>query len=104
MVPLCQVGHTDKSGQCALVHAALKGHTEIINILLGQDWGSESLPDSEQHHSNENGTGKAQAAQQALTAAGSLGHSQVQFTPNGKMFMKYEDSSLLVRVHALKDL
>lgn len=62
------MGHTDKNGQCALVHAALKGHTDIISLLLGQDWGPES----------EGVTAKAQAVQQAVTAAASLGHTQVQ--------------------------
>uniref|UniRef100_A0A672Y919 Tetratricopeptide repeat, ankyrin repeat and coiled-coil containing 1a n=1 Tax=Sphaeramia orbicularis TaxID=375764 RepID=A0A672Y919_9TELE len=72
-----KVGHADKNGQCALVHAGLKGHTEIINILLGQDWGSENPADPQQPHGNENVTGKTQAAQQAVTAAASVGHTQV---------------------------
>lgn len=76
--PLCQVGHADKSGQCALVHAGLKGHTEIIHILLGQEWGPETPTDPQQHQSNENVTGKKQAVQQAITAAASVGHTQVQ--------------------------
>lgn len=71
------MGHADKNGQCALVHAGLKGHAEIINILLGQDWGAEIPTDPQQHHSNESVTGKIQAAQQALTAAASVGHIQV---------------------------
>lgn len=78
--PLCQVGHADKSGQCALVHAGLKGHAEIINILLGQDWGAEMATDPQQHHSNESVTGKTQAAQQAVTAAASVGHTQVRIS------------------------
>lgn len=72
------MGHADKSSQCALVHAALKGHAEIITILLGQDWGAEIPTDPQQHHSDETVTGKAQAAQQALTAAASVGHTQVR--------------------------
>uniref|UniRef100_A0AAQ5XTX7 Tetratricopeptide repeat, ankyrin repeat and coiled-coil containing 1a n=1 Tax=Amphiprion ocellaris TaxID=80972 RepID=A0AAQ5XTX7_AMPOC len=72
-----KVGHADKNGQCALVHAGLKGHAEIINILLGQDWGAEIPTDPQQHHSNESVTGKTQAAQQAVTAAASVGHTQV---------------------------
>lgn len=79
--PLCQVGHADKSSQCALVHAGLKGHAEIINILLGQDWGAAETPtDPQQHHSNEAVTGKTQAVQQAVTAAASVGHTQVCIT------------------------
>uniref|UniRef100_A0A7N6FGS4 Tetratricopeptide repeat, ankyrin repeat and coiled-coil containing 1a n=1 Tax=Anabas testudineus TaxID=64144 RepID=A0A7N6FGS4_ANATE len=72
-----KVGHADKSGHCALVHATLKGHSEIINILLGQDWGAEVPTDPQQQHSNEAVTGKTQAAQQAMTAAASVGHTQV---------------------------
>uniref|UniRef100_A0A672ILC8 TANC1/2-like winged helix domain-containing protein n=1 Tax=Salarias fasciatus TaxID=181472 RepID=A0A672ILC8_SALFA len=73
-----KVGHADKNGQCALVHAGLKGHTEIISILLGQDWGAEPPTDPQQHHGSETGTGKTQAAQQAVTAAASVGHTQVR--------------------------
>ncbi|MEQ2161520.1 hypothetical protein GOODEAATRI_010400, partial [Goodea atripinnis] len=75
--PLCQVGNADKSGQCALVHAGLKGHAEIIIILLGQDWGADIPADPQQQHGNETATGKTQAAQQAVTAAASVGHMQV---------------------------
>lgn len=71
------MSHADKSGQCALVHAGLKGHVEIINILLGQDWGEEIPTDPQQHHSGETVTGKTQAAQQAATAAAGVGHTQV---------------------------
>lgn len=78
--PLCQVGHADKSGQCALVHAGLKGHAEIIDILLGQDWGPEITADLQQHHGNEAVTGKTQAAQQTVTAAASVGHVQVRIS------------------------
>lgn len=77
------MGHADKNGQCALVHAALKGHAEIISILLGQDWGTEITSDPLQHHGNQNGTLKTQAVQQALTAAASLGHTQASVTPGG---------------------
>lgn len=73
------MGHADKNGQCALVHAGLKGHAEIINILLGQDWGAEIPTDPQPHHGNESVTGKKQAAQQAVTAAASVGHMQVRF-------------------------
>lgn len=72
------MGRADKNGQCALVHAALKGHADIISLLLGQDWGAEPPTDPPQHHGSESVTGKAQAVQQAVTAAASLGHTQVQ--------------------------
>lgn len=81
---LCQVGHTDKNGQCALVHAALKGHAEIIHTLLGQDWGTEITSDPQQHPTNQNGTPKTQAVQQALTAAASLGHTQARISAEGE--------------------
>lgn len=73
-----QVGHTDKNGQCALVHAALKGHAEIIHTLLGQDWGTEITSDPQLHPNNQNVTLKTQGVQQALTAAASLGHTQAR--------------------------
>lgn len=75
------MGHTDKNGQCALVHAALKGHADIINILLGQDWGTEITGDPQQHPNDQNVTLKTQAVQQALTAAASLGHTQACISP-----------------------
>ncbi|TMS12813.1 Protein TANC1 [Larimichthys crocea] len=90
-----KVGHADKNGQCALVHAGLKGHAEIINILLGQDWGAEIPTDPQQHHSNESVTGKIQAAQQALTAAASVGHIQVV-----KSLLDLKDEQLSVQMDA----
>lgn len=78
----CQVGQADKNGQCALLHGALKGHTEIIGILLGQDWGPENAADPPQHQTT---TGKKQAVQQAVTAAASVGHTQVHHTDD-KLF------------------
>uniref|UniRef100_UPI0037E84B24 protein TANC1-like n=1 Tax=Semicossyphus pulcher TaxID=241346 RepID=UPI0037E84B24 len=91
-----KVGHADKSSQCALVHAGLKGHTEIIHILLGQDWGTEIPTDPpQQHHSNETVTGKALAAQQAVTAAASVGHTQVV-----KSLLDLKDEQLAVQMDA----
>ncbi|TKS69666.1 Protein TANC2 [Collichthys lucidus] len=90
-----KVGHADKNGQCALVHAGLKGHAEIINILLGHDWGAEIPTDPQQHHSNESVTGKIQAAQQALTAAASVGHIQVV-----KSLLDLKDEQLSVQMDA----
>ncbi|KAM9409991.1 protein TANC1-like [Pholidichthys leucotaenia] len=88
-----KVNHTDKSGQCALVHSGLKGHAEIINILLGQDWGTETPADPQQHHGNETVTGKTQAAQQAATAAASVGHMQVV-----KSLLDLKDEQLAVQM------
>uniref|UniRef100_A0A7N6BVX5 Tetratricopeptide repeat, ankyrin repeat and coiled-coil containing 1a n=1 Tax=Anabas testudineus TaxID=64144 RepID=A0A7N6BVX5_ANATE len=90
-----KVGHADKSGHCALVHATLKGHSEIINILLGQDWGAEVPTDPQQQHSNEAVTGKTQAAQQAMTAAASVGHTQVV-----KSILDLKDEQLAVQMDA----
>uniref|UniRef100_A0A3B5KX80 Tetratricopeptide repeat, ankyrin repeat and coiled-coil containing 1a n=1 Tax=Xiphophorus couchianus TaxID=32473 RepID=A0A3B5KX80_9TELE len=90
-----KVGHADKSGQCALVHAGLKGHAEITGILLGQDWGADIPADPQQQHGNETTTGKTQAAQQAVTAAASVGHTQVV-----KSFLDLKDEQLAVQMDA----
>ncbi|XP_028999873.1 protein TANC1-like isoform X2 [Betta splendens] len=90
-----KVGRTDRSGQCALVHAALRGHPEIINILLGQDWGPEIPADPQQHHSSDAVIGKTQAAQQAVTAAASVGHTQVV-----KSILDLKDEQLAVQMDA----
>ncbi|XP_069381771.1 protein TANC1-like [Paralichthys olivaceus] len=90
-----KVGHADKNGQCALVHAGLKGHAEIINILLGQDWGAESNADPQQPNSSETETGRTQAAQQAVTAAASVGHTQVV-----RSLLDLKDEQLAVQMDA----
>lgn len=64
--------HVDKSGQCALVHAALRGHTEIIQYLLELEWIAEGL--------QQDCSLKNKALQQALIAASSMGHTQVRLT------------------------
>ncbi|XP_019742428.1 protein TANC1-like [Hippocampus comes] len=87
-----KVGQADKNGQCALLHGALKGHTEIIGILLGQDWGPENAVDPQQHQIT---TGKKQAVQQAVTAAASVGHTQVV-----KSLLDLEDEQLAVQMDA----
>lgn len=67
--PASQVDHLDKKGQCALVHSALRGHSDILQYLLNCEW-STGPP--------QPGTlRKSQALQQALTAAASMGHSSV---------------------------
>ena len=86
-----QLQHTDKSGQCALVHAALKGHAEVLRILLQQAGGTqhppgppaETVPQAETSPQKESSggagvDGRKQAAQQALTAASGAGHTQVR--------------------------
>ncbi|XP_078537826.1 protein TANC1 isoform X1 [Lissotriton helveticus] len=64
-----RVDHLDKKGQCALVHCALKGHCSILEYLLNNEW---PVPCRQQ-----NSVRKTYALQQALTAAASMGHSQV---------------------------
>uniref|UniRef100_A0A3B4V4V6 Tetratricopeptide repeat, ankyrin repeat and coiled-coil containing 1 n=1 Tax=Seriola dumerili TaxID=41447 RepID=A0A3B4V4V6_SERDU len=66
---VCQVDHVDKSGQCALVHAALRGHPEIIQYLLELEWSAEGQ--------QQDCALKNKALQQALIAASSMGHTQV---------------------------
>ena len=63
----------DKSGQCALVHAALRGHAEVLQYLLELDWG----PGEQQGPGGQ----KGKALQQALVAAASMGHTQVSEAP-----------------------
>ncbi|KAM3876900.1 protein TANC1-like [Diretmus argenteus] len=88
-----KVDHVDKSGQCALVHAGLKGHTEIIHILLGQDWGPETPTDPQHQPGTESVTGKSQAVQRVLTAASSVGHTQVV-----KSLLDLNDEQLVVQM------
>lgn len=67
-----QVDHVDKSGQCTLVHAALRGHPEIIQYLLELEWSAEGQ--------QQDCALKNKALQQALIAASSMGHTQVRLT------------------------
>lgn len=60
----------DKSGQSALVHAALRGHPEIIQYLLELEWSAEGQ--------QQDCALKNKALQQAFIAASSMGHTQVQ--------------------------
>uniref|UniRef100_A0A8C2XGK5 Tetratricopeptide repeat, ankyrin repeat and coiled-coil containing 1 n=1 Tax=Cyclopterus lumpus TaxID=8103 RepID=A0A8C2XGK5_CYCLU len=64
-----KVDHVDKSGQCALVHAALRGHPDIIQYLLELEWSAEGQ--------QQDCALKNKALQQALIAASSMGHTQV---------------------------
>ncbi|XP_077569263.1 protein TANC1-like [Stigmatopora nigra] len=87
-----QVGRTDKNGQCALVHGALKGHVDIVDILLGQDWGPESPAHGQRPRVV---AGKKQAVQQAVTAASSVGHAQVV-----KRLLDLEEQDVAVQMDA----
>lgn len=66
-----QVGHVDNSGRCVLVHAAQRGHIEVLcHLLRNADWSCTSC-------CSQKVASKDQAVQQALTAAASMGHSEV---------------------------
>lgn len=60
----------DKNGQCALVHAALRGHLEVVKFLIQCDWTMASQ--------QQGVFKKSQAIQQALIAAASMGYTEVR--------------------------
>ncbi|XP_077129008.1 protein TANC1 isoform X2 [Ranitomeya variabilis] len=64
-----KVDHIDKKGQSALVHSALRGHCDILQYLLSCDWTSSSQ--------QPNYVRRSHALQQSLTAAASMGHTEV---------------------------
>uniref|UniRef100_A0A8C9WQ26 Tetratricopeptide repeat, ankyrin repeat and coiled-coil containing 2 n=1 Tax=Sander lucioperca TaxID=283035 RepID=A0A8C9WQ26_SANLU len=69
------VDHLDKNSQCALVHAALRGHMEVVKFLIQCDWGmwqqQQQSPQSQQAFT------KNHAVQQALIAAASMGYTEI---------------------------
>lgn len=60
----------DKNGQCALVHAALRGHLEVVKFLIQCDW---TMAGQQQGVFK-----KSHAIQQALIAAASMGYTEVR--------------------------
>lgn len=66
-----QVDHLDKNGQCALVHAGLRGHLEVVKYLVQCEWNTDG-----QQAGSFN---KSHAVQQALIAAASMGYTEVRF-------------------------
>uniref|UniRef100_A0A8C9WWL7 Tetratricopeptide repeat, ankyrin repeat and coiled-coil containing 2 n=1 Tax=Sander lucioperca TaxID=283035 RepID=A0A8C9WWL7_SANLU len=70
-----KVDHLDKNSQCALVHAALRGHMEVVKFLIQCDWGmwqqQQQSPQSQQAFT------KNHAVQQALIAAASMGYTEI---------------------------
>lgn len=58
----------DKNGQCALVHAALRGHLEVVKFLIQCDW---TMAGQQQGVFK-----KSHAIQQALIAAASMGYTE----------------------------
>ena len=73
LCPLPQVDHLDKNGQCALVHAALRGHLEVVKFLIQCDW---TMAGQQQGVFK-----KSHAIQQALIAAASMGYTEVRKQP-----------------------
>lgn len=69
--------HLDKNRQCALVHAALRGHMEVVKFLIQCDWAVRQQQQSPQGQQQAALT-KSQAVQQALIAAASMGYTEVQ--------------------------
>lgn len=73
-----QVDHLDKNSQCALVHAALRGHMEVVKFLIQCDWSlgpqQQQSPQTQQQASFT----KSHAVQQALIAAASMGYTEVR--------------------------
>ena len=65
--------HLDKNGQCALVHAALRGHLEVVKFLIQCDW---TMAGQQQGVFK-----KSHAIQQALIAAASMGYTEVRKQP-----------------------
>ena len=69
--------HLDKNSQCALVHAALRGHMEVVKFLIQCEWNlgqQQQSPPTQQ----QAGFSKNQAVQQALIAAASMGYTEVR--------------------------
>ncbi|KAM4598748.1 protein TANC2 [Polymixia lowei] len=68
-----KIDHVDRAGQCALVQAALRGHLQVVAFLLQCDW--SCIATINQHQGAP--LTKSQAVQQALTAAASMGYTEV---------------------------
>ncbi|XP_077390974.1 protein TANC2 isoform X2 [Festucalex cinctus] len=66
-----KVGHVDSSGRCVGVHAAQRGHLHVLRFLLKHtDWSCTPC-------CGQRGVSRSQALQQALTAAASMGHTEI---------------------------
>lgn len=74
--------HLDKNRQCALVHAALRGHMEVVKFLIQCDWGMGQQQQQQQSPQSQQQAAltKGHAVQQALIAAASMGYTEVQQT------------------------
>lgn len=72
------MGHVDTSGRCVLVHAAQRGHLQVLRFLLRHtDWNCTTC-------CSQRGVSRSQAVQQALIAAASKGHTEVSHTETQK--------------------
>lgn len=75
--------HLDKNGQCALVHAALRGHMDVVKFLIQCDWSMGQQQQQQQQQQSPQTQQqatftKSHAVQQALIAAASMGYTEVQ--------------------------
>lgn len=70
--------HLDKNSQCALVHAALRGHMEVVKFLIQCDWGMGPQQQQSPQTQQQATFTKNHAVQQALIAAASMGYTEVQ--------------------------
>lgn len=70
--------HLDKNRQCALVHAALRGHMEVVKFLIQCDWGIGQQQQQSPQSQQQAALTKSHAVQQALIAAASMGYTEVQ--------------------------
>lgn len=69
--------HLDKNRQCALVHAALRGHMEVVKFLIHCDWAMGQQQQQSPPTQQQAGLTKNQAVQQAFIAAASMGYTEV---------------------------
>lgn len=75
-----QAGHVDSSGQCVLLHAAQRGHLDVLHFLLKRaDWSCASC-------CGQRSVSRSQAVQQALIAAANKGHTEVSYTLSSLTF------------------
>lgn len=72
--------HLDKNRQCALVHAALRGHMDVVKFLIQCDWavGQQQQQQQSPQSQQQAALTKSHAVQQALIAAASMGYTEVQ--------------------------
>ena len=94
-----QVDHLDKNGQCALVHAALRGHLEVVKYLIQCDWGLGGQQQLQQQQQPA-AFSKSHAVQQALVAAASMGYTEVGWlvssTIGSELCLSVDDLPFLV--------